>query len=571
MNLAYWLNTAWMCKCRSEGRAFGRATRAVAQTQAGLLRAILRQNALTLFGRKYDFHVITDVGQYQRHVPLSTFDDCSDWIEMIAAGVPNVLTRQPVELLEPTSGTTRGEKWIPYTRPLRKQFQRAIAAWIADLMWRRPAVRRGRAYWSVSPGFGSPRVTHAGIPVGFDDDTAYLGRWERFAASRVLAVPPSVAKLPDVAAFRYLTLLHLLRRCDLTLISVWSPTFLTALLARLDEWHERLCFDIQRGIAIPGEADESRLDCAAPVRFRPDGRRAAQLKSAFKSKAAWAEKLRTIWPRLALISCWADGPAQGAVREVRDLFPWAEVQPKGLISTEAFVSLPLVGRPGAALALRSHFFEFEEVSSTGDGNDQVGAIRTAHQLERGGRYRVVVTTGGGLYRYQLRDEVAVVGFENECPLLQFLGKVDCVSDLVGEKLSEQHVRQVLQRVFSSTGLSPSFALVVPVNDTPPRYRLYVQGLGEQDRSPTRVSLAKSLEDGLSENPYYRYAVSLGQLAPAEVSLLDDADPSASACYERRCLELGQKLGDIKPTTLDPRSGWAEVLRQTVDCRLQIEN
>ena len=135
-------------------------------------------------------------------------------------------------------------------------------------MSRRPAVRRGRAYWSVSPSFGPPRRTAAGIPVGFDDDTAYLGRWERLVAGRLLAVPPSVVTLPDLTAFRYLTLLHLVRTWDLTLISVWSPTFLTALLARLEEWQERLCFDVRRGMAIPGELAEGGLDSLPPVLVR---------------------------------------------------------------------------------------------------------------------------------------------------------------------------------------------------------------------------------------------------------------------------------------------------------------
>jgi hypothetical protein len=268
-----------------------------------------------------------------------------------------------------------------------------------------------------------------------------------------------------------------------------------------------------------------------------------------------------IWPRLALISCWADGPAEWAVREVQDLFPGVEVQPKGLIATEAFVSFPLVGRPGSALALRSHFFEFQEIPSTVESGDPVGVFRTADELEIGGRYRVIVTTGGGLYRYQLRDEVAVVGSENGCPLLRFLGKADCVSDLVGEKLSEPHVRSVLHRTFSSIDFSPAFALVVPVEGTPPRYRLYLQGLRGRNEPRTEERLARSLEEGLSENPYYRHAVSLGQLAPAEVSLLDDAGESARLRYERRCLELGQKLGDIKPTTLDLRPGWAEVFAE----------
>ena len=41
----------------------------------------------------------------------------------------------------------------------------------------------------------------------------------------------------------------------------------------------------------------------------------------------------------------------------------------------------------------------------------------------------------------------------------------------------------------------------------------------------------------------------------------DGLPLLRLQYERRCLELGQKLGDIKPTTLDLRPGWAEVFAE----------
>ena len=563
--LPYWINTLWMWKCRPEARAFRRATSSVSETQENVLRTILDQNALTLFGIEHGFPTIRSVRDYQQRVPLSTYSDYSSWVERIAEGAPNVLTREPVELLEPTSGTTHGEKLIPYTRELRKQFQRGIAPWIADLMEHHPAVRRGRAYWSVSPCFGSPRQTAGGIPVGFDDDDAYLGRWERGLARRVLAVPPSVVRQPDLTAFRYLTLLHLLRASDLTLISVWNPTFLTTLLAPLEEWHERLCADIRRGTAtIPSAGNGPNASPA--VRFRPAPRRAAQLESILGSRASLADRVRTIWPRLASISCWADGPAEWAVREVRNLFPDVAIQPKGLIATEAFVSFPLAGRTGAALALRSHFFEFEEVLSTVSAAESPGTLRMAPELELGGRYRVVVTTGGGLYRYQLRDEVVVVDFENECPLLRFLGKADCVSDLVGEKLGETHVRSVLDRVFRSIDAAPSFAMIVPVEGSPPRYRLYLECASLAQGCQGTEFLAGRLEEGLSENPYYRHAVSLGQLAPAEVRLVDGAGDSIRSRYERRCLELGQKLGDMKPLTLDPRSGWAEVFAQPANPR-----
>jgi hypothetical protein len=269
----------------------------------------------------------------------------------------------------------------------------------------------------------------------------------------------------------------------------------------------------------------------------------------FRDTDALPERLRQIWPRLALISCWADAAAAYFVPELRALFPGVEIQPKGLLATEGFVSLPLVGRPAAALALRCHFFEFEE----GGSLEEPARCRLAHELERGGVYRVVLTTGGGLYRYRLRDEVAVVGFEGRSPLLRFLGRPDRVSDLVGEKLAEPHVRSVLDRVFAAHGLRPRFALLTPALGRPPHYRLYLQG---PDAELTR-SLLADLQAGLEENHHYRYAVGLGQLAPVEAHVLAPDGEPAWRIYERRCLARGQKCGDIKPAALDPWTGWPD--------------
>ncbi len=434
MSVAGLLNTAWMLKCSGEARAFRRSTRQVAVTQTALLRDMLRQNQDTQFGRAHGFHCIADARTYQQRVPLSRYEDFAPAIERIAAGQQRVLTAERVRLLEPTSGTTGGEKLIPYTDSLRRQFQRAIAVWIADLFRHRPPVRLGRAYWSISPALGPPRRTAGGIAIGFDDDAAYLGALEQFALERLLVVPSAVSRLADMESWRYRTLLHLLDAEDLSLVSIWNPTFLPALLAPLEEWVERLGRDL------------------------PERGRAAFVQKILASSLPLADKLRRLWPRLALISCWADAAASNALHELRELFPNVEIQPKGLLATEGCVTVPLVGQPAPALAVRSHFFEFQEV----DGS----TCRLAHQLETGGRYRVILTTGGGLYRYHLRDEVQVAGFLHQCPLLRFLGKADRVSDLVGEKLAESHVRSVCARVFAALGLAPRFALLAPVADRP---------------------------------------------------------------------------------------------------------
>jgi hypothetical protein len=531
MSWAGWLNTAWMLKCAGEARAFRRAIRHVAHAQAEVLVDILRRNRQTTFGRAHGFRHLSTPKAYQDRVPLSGPGDYAEPVQRIAAGEAGVLTAERVELLEPTSGTTGGEKLIPYTPSLRRQVQRALAVWIDDLFRHRPALRRGRAYWSLSPALGPARRTAAGISIGFDDDASYLGGLERLALKYLLVVPAEVARLGDLAAVRYATLLHLLAAGDLTLISVWNPTFLTALLRPLEEWQDRLRQDLRRGTLHLGTA------LRAPV-----------VEGILRSSASWPEKLQQIWPQLGLISCWMHAAAARAVPEVRALFPTVEIQPKGLLATEGCVSIPLLGRPAPALAVRSHFFEFQE----GEG----GPCRLAHELQTGGRYRVILTTGGGLYRYQLRDEVEVVDFEWQCPLLRFLGKADRISDLVGEKLAEPHVRAVLERLFAAQGLCPGFALLAPVEGRPARYRLFIQDAP----LPSLTALATGLEAGLRENPYYGHAVALGQLAPAEVAVLDPSGEPAWQVYERCCVARGQRAGNIKPAALDGWTGWAQEFR-----------
>jgi hypothetical protein len=530
MALANLLNTAWLLKCLPEAWAFRRATRRVAATQAELLRRILHANRDTAFGRQYCFSAILDPPAYQQRVPLSTYEDYTSAIERIGAGKQDVLTHDRVELLEPTSGTTAGEKLIPYTSTLRRQFQRAVAAWMADLLRHRPAVRRGRAYWSISPQLSGPRCTAAGIRIGFDDDAAYLGTLERFALRRLLVAPPRQSWTGSLAPFRYATLLALLAAGDLSLISVWNPMFLTAIFTSLAEWQERLCLDLAK---------------TAPAR-------AAVVLDILSSRLSLPDKLRLLWPGLVLLSCWTDAAAARCLGPVRELFPWIEIQPKGLLATEGCVSFPLLGRVAPVLAVRSHFFEFEEADT------RPRTPRLAHEVETGGCYRVILTTGGGLYRYQLRDLVVVAGWENRCPLLRFMGKADLVSDLVGEKLAETHVRQVLERVFRQVHLTPAFALLVPVADMPPRYTLCVQEATGRAEPLGLAELQTALQAGLEENPHYRYAVALGQLAPVEICVLPKGGPSGWALYEAACLARGQRAGDIKPVALDGRPGWADV-------------
>lgn len=551
MSLAWWINTLWMNRCKKAANHFTRATVDVEETQRTLLRGMLEQNANSAFGAHHSFSSIKSITDFQSRVPITGYDELAPWIDRIAQGEQNVLTAERVELLEPTSGSTSAEKLIPYTAGLRKQFQAGIGAWIFDLYSQRPEVRCGKAYWSISPAFGTRRMSPGGVPIGFDNDDAYLGRMERLLARQVTVAPRGIASLRAGEAFRYLTLLHLLATRDLSLISVWSPTFLTSLLECLPFWSDRLCEDLKHGeVNAPGvePAEHAAIESISP---RKEPRRAEELRAIFRdgSAEAWAQQF---WPQLDVISCWTESSASLYIPSLRRWFPDAEIQGKGLLSTEAFISFPSYAHQGSPLAVTSHFFEFVE--------QDTGRLRLAHELQKDAVYRVLVTTSGGLYRYDTHDLVRVTGFTALCPLVRFEGRGDSVSDLVGEKLSEPFVQSALAQLFADLDLSPAFSLLTPISAEPPFYCFYLQ-LAPTTTPPDIHRIAARLEELLQTNPHYRLAIQLRQLAPATVLLLDNQGPSAWRQYEQRCLAAGQRAGAIKPRALSTLSDWGQMWLQ----------
>ena len=98
-----------------------------------------------------------------------------------------------------------------------------------------------------------------------------------------------------------------------------------------------------------------------------------------------------------------------------------------------------------------------------------------------------------------------------------LGRTSAISDLVGEKLAESHVRKVLDGLFGELKLAPRFAMLAPDRAVDPGYRLFL----ECDRvdAVLRRQVASLVEQGLRQNPHYRYAVAIRQLA----SCRSDAD------------------------------------------------
>jgi len=505
-------NSLWIGSSLPSLARFNRALNDPAAAQDGLLRGLLARNAESAYGRAHGFAEIRGYEEFARRVPLVNHDDLEPWIERIRHGEARVLTTEPVTHLIPTSGSTGARKLIPFTDGLQREFNRAIGPWIADLARQHPGILFGPAYWCITPAMQSVETEASLVPIGFADDASYLGGWKSWLARKATVAPDGTSSIADMEEFRFRTLSCLLRERDLRLISVWHPTFLALLLDALPNYWERILAELHQ--------DQRR--------------RARELERVNPADAP------SLWPNLEIISCWGDGQAESAIADLRRRFPTKHIQPKGLLATEAFLTIPFgVAHP---VAIRSHFFEFV---------DEDGRIRRVHELRPRETYEVVVTTSGGLWRYRLGDLVKVTDFVGATPSLRFVGRAGNVSDLCGEKLSESFVASAIQKVIGDMNSAPRFMLLAPEWCARSwRYTLFVEG------KLNCAAARENLENELCANPNYALSRQLGQLQPLSVREVADGQKS----YLMREVTAGMRMGDVKPCWLSRRTDWAEHFR-----------
>ena len=519
------VNRVWIASCSREHARFTAALGEVAQTQSHYLLDLLKRNAETRFGRKHDFAGIRSVAEFQARVPVANYESFVSDIEAIAGGENGVLTRERVRRFQPTSGSLSATKLIPWTAGLAREFQRGIAPWLATLYRRRPELFRGASYWSVSPPGHAPRV-YRRLPVGFGDDSEYLGGVGKRVFPLISCAPPDAACCGDVDEFAVRTLVSLLAEENLSLISIWSPTFLTILLEQFLKHPEELLGALMR-----------------------HGSKSSQKRTAFLEsivhEGVGPDIFKRVWPRLRLISCWTHGPSDLYAKQLQRYFPGVEIQGKGLVSTEAFASLPFEQDKDPVLAVTSHFFEFQQADS--------GQFFLAHQLSKGRTYRLIVTTGGGLYRYSLGDLVQVTGFIQEAPCFRFVGREGNRSDLFGEKLQGAFVQETVRRVLNQHGVEARFFLVAPVVtiEHKTNYTLFIQA----NRISDIAGLEKSFEHSLSENFHYAHCRRLRQLGAGRVFQIDRSDTSPEWVFQETMRARGIRSGDIKMVPLDSNFGW----------------
>lgn len=487
-------------------------------TQELLLQRLLEANRDCAFGRAHDFARLQDSTQFRDHVPIHTYAQLQPWIERAQTESAAILTASPPLFFERTSGNSALQKAIPYTRAFLTEMHSALTVWLADMHRQVPGISHGSSYWSMSPPLQMPVAGANGICLGSASDLEYLSGSHLADLAGTLLIPEFNGALSQ---WRRQTLLALLADADLSFISVWSPTFLTSLLQPL--------FDTE----TPEHAQTfAWLEAALPAPRRSALRRA-------RAQGVCSD----LWPRLAAVSCWMEGPSRHYFTQLATRFPQTQWLPKSLFATEGVVSVPFGDGPGCPLAIGSHYLEFL---------CEDGTLRHAHSLRLGETAQVLLSTGGGLYRYALGDRVRVVGMSGATPRVEFVGRATATSDLVGEKLDEH----VVQNLFERCPTTQAGACLIPnAYASPPHYTALVAMSRDLDVS----ALALTIEAALADAFHYGQARQLGQLGPVQVRLLDGGGDQLAQVLQQAAELSGIRAGDFKPRSLINRLETAQAL------------
>lgn len=528
------------CFLQKKKDEFISALENIEQVQLEVLKKILTENSKTEYGKTYDFDNISSIKDFQSNVPITTYESYAGFIEKIAVGETNVLTSEDVKIFEPSSGSTQASKLIPYTEGLKKDFNKGIEPWLSDVYLNTPELRTAPAYWSITPSFKKYSYTKGGIKIGFDNDAQYLSDEFALLIQETMFIPECVSRIQDIELFKQVTILFLLAQENLSLISIWNPSLFLVLLDELKSNTHKIITDINND-SLPSGLEDGIINEIKSVLKFSDKRKSELCKIFSQDDIDFA----SLWKNLKLISCWADANAKGYAQKLQQIFPNTVIQPKGLLATEGIMTVP-IENIGRVPCVKSHFFEFIEQDIV------TSEIKLTHELELGKTYSIILTTSGGLYRYEIGDIVRVYDKRGNCPCLEFLGKKDNVSDYFGEKINELHIKSIIEK-FNIDKLSTFYLFAPKKSNDKLFYALYIESediIAKQEFQ----KLETGIEKELLKNFHYKYCRDLNQLQAFKVFCVKE-DISALDKYLQICTNRGLKLGDIKPAFFSNQCNW----------------
>ncbi len=433
--------------------------RSPAAIQRQTLLRLVRHARRTRFGIDHDFDGIRTVADYQRRVPLRTYE--SFWTDYWRSPFPflaDVTWPGPIPYFALSSGTTSGTtKYIPLSRQMLASNQKAALTTLALFLAAHP---------------GTPLFTGRLFFLGGSTDLRDL--------SANGDAPPYPVLAGDLSGITVREASPLLR----------PFTFPPEKMALLDDWDEKLHLLADSAVHLP-----ITMLSGIPSWL-------LALFDRLKQRTG-RERIADIWPQLRLVIHGGTKfePYRPLFRKIvgDDAVHFLETYPasEGFIASEDPRCQLLRLLPDHNL-----FFEFVPVEDLDAAHP---ARHTVADVEIGVQYAIVLTTCAGLWSYVLGDTVC---FERrDPPLLRFTGRIGYFLSAFGEHVIGEEVETALAAAARATGAAVVDFHVGPLlpltPNCPGRHRWFVE-FAETVCPDIRARFAAELDDALGRlNEDYR--------------------------------------------------------------------
>ena len=466
---------------------FDDATWTPREAQEKKLLEVVGRNKDTAYGRDHDFGSIRSIEDYQRAVPMNTYEALTPYIDRVFAGEQNVLTADVPLMFATTSGTTGRAKYIPVTPSYLSEYSHGVHVHTYRMFTDFSDMLEGKIL--VSSSSDEEGISDGGLPFGAI--SGYLARKQPGAIKRFYALPYELSKVKQVESKYYLTLRYGAAE-DVRLLVTPNPSSMLLLADKLNVWADELIHDIRKGGANAAYVPEGSPK-ALTAGLRADPARADELQAILKRDGALTP--RAVWPNLRLLSCWKGGTMPLYLRKLPAVFGDVPIRDLGYMASEGRGATPLVNSGAAGvLNVTSHFFEFVPEEQRDDPNQQ---FLTCDELESNREYYIYFTTSAGLYRYDINDVVRVVDFYRNTPVIQFIRKGQGMTSITGEKLTESQVTGALLEAVESGGYDVQHFTAKVQWGEPPRYALYAE-LGDSMTTERSREFLRAFDRSLCE-------------------------------------------------------------------------
>ncbi|XP_059143495.1 GH3 domain-containing protein-like [Physella acuta] len=416
-----------------------KATLDVKTAQRDFLLQQIKENADTDFSRDMQLDKVNSVEDFRTLFPLTNYHDYSRYIGRMMSGERNVLSTQHPIIFAVTSGTSGTSKIVPMLMKQTKLFFLEGISVLYKCMTE--AYPEAHLLHKNLKLFYTPnwRYTLDDVPIG--PNSASPDRSKDLL--HIYTTPEVAYEVRSEPEALYLYLLFALLDPHVGMIEANFASIIFNAFSTLELQLPQLAEDIEKGAIDPKLNIEDSVREKLNQMLKPNPKRASEIREAAEGgKVGLAQR---IWPELYLLLGADTGTFDLYAEKLRNgyckgvpLYSPIYAASEGLLGINIW---PKSYPSRYLLHPRTQFFEFipEQLMDS-----EEPATYLMHQLKEGKTYELVITNPSCLYRYRFGDVVQVVGFYNQCPIVEFKYRKGQFLNVRGEKISEAMFYEVLK-------------------------------------------------------------------------------------------------------------------------------